>query len=94
MTRDEAIVQACEIMALVQHSIGDYSSSADGFCSLCPAATSHGKWTYRNEGRVFDYVRSAVLAQLRADGFEINSAFSKETGRPYATVSEEESAIA
>jgi hypothetical protein len=89
MTREEAIVQACEVMALASHSIGDYSKAADGFCFKCPAATSPG-WYYRNEGHIFDYVRKAVLNQLKADGYTCAKSFDPETGKPYPTVAEDE----
>jgi hypothetical protein len=90
MSKAEAIRQACEISALVQHSIGDYSEPADGFCDKCPAASS--EWNYQNTGRVFDYIRKAVLAQLFADGHTIAESFDAITGKPYATVADQEAA--
>jgi hypothetical protein len=91
MTRDEAIQQACEIMALIMHSIGDYSEPSDGFCSKCPAATA--EWNYQNSGKVFDYARKAILNQLSADGYKIASGFNDKTGKPYATLADREAAL-
>lgn len=91
MTREDAVRQACEIMALAYHSIGEYAMPADGFCDKCPAATVHA-WGYSNSGEVFDYVRKAVLNQLAADGHRVSSAFDSTTGRPHETVADEEAA--
>lgn len=88
MTRQEAITEACEITALVYHSIGKYRHAADGFCDKCPAARRERDFPgappsvlYRNEGRVFAYIRKAVLAQLKKDGYAVAEGFDTRTGR-------------
>lgn len=68
MTREEAIREACEIVGLAFHSIGDYSRASDGFCDKCPAATCPS-WTYHNEGHILAYVRQAVVEKLQRDGY-------------------------
>jgi hypothetical protein len=70
MTKDESIVEACRIVALAYHSIGDFTQPSDGFCRKCPAPTSPG-WHYSNAGQALAYVRRAVVAQLQRDGFAI-----------------------
>ena len=81
MTRDEAIIEACSIVALAYHSIGDYSHASDGFCSQCPAATSaYFEADYRNDGRALAFVRQAVVEKLERDGIVIADRFDPETG--------------
>ena len=80
MTRQEAIKEACMVFALAFHSIGKYDHPADGFCDTCPAGRDRG-WNYQNSGRVFDYVRKAVLAQLKKDGHKVSAAFDAKTGK-------------
>lgn len=75
MNRKEAIREACRIVSLAYHSIGDYGQPSDGFCDLCP---SLGR--YRNSLIAMDYVRSAVVGQLKRDGYEIAEGFDKDTG--------------
>jgi hypothetical protein len=80
MTRDQAIREACSIVALAFHSMGDYSSASDGFCGDCPAA-KHREWGYSNDGKALEYVRMAVLKALKADGFKIDHNFDPKTGK-------------
>ena len=80
MSQEDAIEEACLIMALAYHSIGDYQKPSDGFCRKCPASRSKG-WTFRNDGHIFDYVRVAVLQRLKADGYSICGGFDPETGK-------------
>lgn len=78
MNHQEAIREACSIVALAFHSIGDYSRPSDGFCDRCPySGTPH----YSNSGHILEYVRLATLARLKADGYEIDKGFDPETGR-------------
>ena len=72
MTRDEAIEEACSIMALAYHSIGDYSKPSDGFCGKCPAVATDGAWNFQNAGAALDYVRAAVLLKLGYDGIDVS----------------------
>lgn len=76
MTEKGAIREACRIMALAFRSIDDDHPS-DGFCEECPF---HGA-SYRNDGRILDYMRVAVLEKLKRDGFKIADGFDPETGR-------------
>jgi hypothetical protein len=77
MTRDQAIESACQTMTLAYHSIGDYMHESDGFCHRCPH--SHGN-DFRNAGKTLAYVRAAVVAKLKADGYKIADGFDPETG--------------
>ena len=79
MTRNEAIEQACSIIALAYHSLGDFTEASDGFCQKCTKNLSDG-WQYRNAGNAIAYVRRAVLNQLKQDGHEIASGFDPQTG--------------
>ena len=74
MTREETIREACSIVALAYRSIGDYSHASDGFCGDCTALHGVG-WHYENQGQALDYVRSAVVARLLADGHSIHPAW-------------------
>jgi hypothetical protein len=68
MTRDEAIKDACSIVSL------------DGFCHTC--VNKHGPtWGFANQGFVLNYVRRAVVAALKLDGFTIPKGFDPETGK-------------
>jgi hypothetical protein len=51
MTQQEAIREACSIVALAYRSIGDYSHASDGFCDKCPATAHAATWNFQNEGR-------------------------------------------
>jgi hypothetical protein len=80
LTRIEAIREACRIIALAYHSIGDYSKASDGFCDKCSNhQTEH--WHYSNQGAALKYVRTAVSEKLKRDGYEIASGFDKKTGQ-------------
>ena len=74
MTRQEAIQHACETVSLAYISIGDFSEPSDCFCD--------NSRDYQNEGKALAYVRKAVLAQLKTDGFTIAYEFDPETGAP------------
>ena len=80
MNRQEAIREACDIVGLAYHSVGDYSHASDGFCDECEKHQSHLS-NYSNQGTALDYVRKAVLNQLKADGFEIDHRFDPGTGK-------------
>jgi len=70
MTRDEAIREACSIVAMAYRSIGDYSQPSDGFCSGCPPQ-EHPDWNYQNAGQALQYVRTAVVRALAEDGHTV-----------------------
>ena len=78
MNQPEAIREACSIVALAFHSIGDYRSPSDGFCDQCP---NHHSTHYQNAGRTLKYVRLAVLKQLKRDGYKIHKGFNARTGK-------------
>lgn len=80
MTRQEAMREACEIVALAYHSIGDYTLPSDGFCDKCPAA-AHALWHYQNSGEALQWVREAVLQRLRHEGIRVAAGFDPLTGR-------------
>jgi hypothetical protein len=70
------------IFALAYQSIGDYSRPADGFCDQCPCGEgNHSEHDYRNEGHIFDFVRQAVVDELKVAGYEIADGFDQETGK-------------
>jgi len=81
LTRDEVLIEACSVFALVYHSKGDYSKPCDGFCPRCPSGVGHDDCYFRNSGEVLDYVRVAVLEKLKRDGFKIAIGFDDETGK-------------
>jgi len=78
MTRQEAIRQACSILSLAYHSVGNYDTPSDGFCDSCPAGRLGGEWHYQNAGGALDYVRAAVVAALKRDGHAIDGGFDAE----------------
>ena len=64
-TRDEVIKEMCSIVALAYRSIGDYSHASDCFC--CESKETQD-WRYRNDGRIVEYVRQAVVEKLEREG--------------------------
>lgn len=80
MTKDEAIVEVCSIVALAYKSIGYFSEPSDGFCSKCNKKLG-GNWNYQNSGTAIDYVRNAVVEQLKRDGLKIAEGFDPVTGK-------------
>lgn len=78
MTRQEAITEACSIVALAYHSIGDYDYPSDGFCDKC---SKLNLGTYQNKGDALEYVRKAVVEKLKRDGYVIATGFDSETGK-------------
>jgi hypothetical protein len=79
LTKEKAIEEACSIVSLAYHSIGDYSYPSDGFCNKCSKYSSPEN--YQNAGQALNYVRLAVLNQLKNDGYEISSFFDPMTGK-------------
>ena len=79
MNREEAIKEACGIIALAYQSIGDFRYASDGFCSECERDLEPN-WDYKNDGYALDYVRQAVVDKLKADGYTIPSNFDPNTG--------------
>jgi len=65
MTKNAAVIAACDIVGVAFHSIADYNKSSDCFCS----AVTEG--SYQNDGETIDYVRKAVFEKLRRDGFDV-----------------------
>ncbi len=85
MTRIQATEQACEIVSLAWASLGCPGAS-DGFCLKCRRKQRQFRmWPsdYRNDAAGLDYVRKAVLQQLRRDGHKVAEGFNKRTGRPW-----------
>lgn len=83
MTRIEATQEACEIVSLAWASIG-FPNASDGFCLKCRKKQRRIGMLlsdYRNDGEGLDYVRRAVLAQLKRDGFSVAEGFDGKTGR-------------
>jgi len=80
VTRREATREACAIFGLVYHSIGDYTYSSDGFCDRCPQGEGRREGYYRNHGKIFDYVRQAVLEKLKRDSIAVADGFDPQTG--------------
>lgn len=82
MTKQEAIRETCSIVGLVYRAMSDYTKSSDGFCDIC---ASQGFMTYSNDGHTIEYVRKAVLNQLKNDGYDLSNiveyGFDPETGR-------------
>jgi len=81
LTIEEATREACSIIALAYHSIGDYTLPHDGFCDKCPAVRLKSEWNFQNNGHIFDYVRMAVLSKLKEDGYVVAHGFDTETGK-------------
>jgi len=80
MTKDQAIEQACAIVALAYRSIGAYEHPSDGFCSRC-SELQGDSWNYQNDGIGLEYVRLAVVRALKEDGYAINGGFDSITGK-------------
>lgn len=81
MTRTEAIEEACTIVALAYHSIGNYDQPSDGFCKQCEQVQEAPSWRYQNAGQALDYVRRAVLRCLAIDNLDVAEGFDPATGR-------------
>lgn len=64
---EDAIKEACGIVGMAYHSIGDYSHPSDGFCREC---VGRGL-SYQNAGVALEYVRRAVIEKLQRDGFTV-----------------------
>ncbi len=92
MRQEEVERDACRILALAYHSIGDYSQPCDGFCDLCPC--SGDPESFRHHPKVLDYVRQAVLEKLRRDGYEIGEGFDLETGKDLTASPEKDAELA
>lgn len=67
LTAEAAIWEACDIVGMAYHSIGDYSQPSDGFCREC---VGRGL-SYQNAGGALEYVRRAVIEKLQRDGFTV-----------------------
>jgi len=78
MKRTQVIQELCGIVGMVYRSIGDYSHPSDGFCDKC--IENHPGWNFQHDGITIEYVRKAVLAQLKRDGYAINEGWDPETG--------------
>lgn len=93
MTRQEAITEVCQIVALAYGSINNFSTASDCFCEEGAEAriekaegpcvvdgVRRRMTTYRNEGVTIVYVRQAVMEKLKKDGYTICEGFDQETG--------------
>ena len=67
ISKDDAVKTACKIVAMAFNSIGDYESASDCFCP----GKAEGLSGYSNQGFALDYVRTAVIEKLTADGYDI-----------------------
>lgn len=76
-TKQEIIEQVCDIVGMAYHSIGDYTHACDCFCG---ENTDCG-YQYENDGITVDYVRKAVLNQLKKDGYHIHDKWDVNTGK-------------
>ena len=76
MTRIEAIREACEIVGLAYHSVGDYSKANDCFCVDYP-----GLGKFSNQGGALEFVRQAVLGKLQKDGFRVFRWYDPRSGK-------------
>lgn len=77
----ETIREMCSIRALAYQSIGDYTYASDGFCDKCPNARPETSYQFRDDGRMTEYVRLAVLEKLQRDGHAVAPGFSPVTGK-------------
>lgn len=78
MTKEEVLRHLCQTTALVYRSIGDYRFPSDGFCDECPFANEPG--AYKHSGETLEYIRRAVVFQLKTDGYRIAEGFDPVTG--------------
>lgn len=78
MTKQEVLKHLCQTVALVYYSIENYDQASDGFCSDC--LFSDDPVRFRHSGTTLTYVREAVVAKLKADGFNIAKEFDPITG--------------
>lgn len=83
MTRDEAIQEACSIVALAYRGVGDYSRASDWFCARCnhdqnPDNAFGLSWSYQNQGQALAFVRAAVVEKLTREGYSIPEGFGPD----------------
>ena len=76
MTKDEVIEHLCVTRSMAYRSMADYSFPCDGICKRCARLW----WTFEASGRMERYIRDAVVAKLKADGYTIADGFDSETG--------------
>lgn len=74
MTKNEAIKEACEIVSLAYHSIGDYSRPCDCLCGDNLLSIL----SYQNDGQTLGFVRRAVLEKLERDGISVSTRFNSK----------------
>lgn len=76
LSREEVIVECCEIVGLAFNSISDMSHPADCFCPrLKPDPT------FQHHPQTLAFVREAVLEKLKREGVKIDPRFDEITGR-------------
>lgn len=80
MTKQEATQEACSIIALAYHSIGDYKQPCDCFCGKDDKRT--GGFQIADKA-TFDYVREAVKEKLIKDGFTVRDWYQKTLKETY-----------
>ena len=74
----EVIEDLCTLRSLVYKSIGDYRYACDGICHRCPNL-SNG--CFRDDGKVNEWIRQAVMERLAFDGIQIADGFDLKTGK-------------
>ena len=65
MTKEQAIEEACSIVAIAYIHIGDFSEPSDCFCHH---AVTFGR-SYHNAGKALAYVKQAVTEKLKKDSY-------------------------
>lgn len=60
----------CSTVAIAFHSIGDYTHASDCFCED-GEGFSKLVTGFRHDGETLEYVRKAVIEQLKRDGYKV-----------------------
>ena len=80
----DTLREICKTYAMAYKSIGDYTYASDGFCDMCPYSALHdgaSEDSYKNDGKIIEFVRLAVVEKLKRDGYEICEWFDENTGK-------------
>ena len=78
LSEQDVVREYCRISALAYHTLDDFTHANDGFCFECPYRDTPN---FRNDGKIIDYVRAAVVEKLKRDGYTISQGFDQETGK-------------